>query len=50
MAAKVAIAIKSVLDHVAPCTTPSVVTAQCCKCHPQITWRENAELLTKSTA
>jgi hypothetical protein len=50
MAAKVAITVKSVLNHVTPCTTPGVVTAQCRKCHSEITRRENAELLSKSSA
>ena len=39
--------LEPVLEHPRPGLAPAVVTAQCCQRHPQVTWREYAELVAQ---
>jgi len=48
MASKVTITCKSMLEDAIPGSTPCIIGAKCCKCHPQIAGWKYSEIGAKS--
>ena len=49
MVVQLALACEPVLQYAGPGSAPLVVAAQCGQCHPQVAWRQHAELTTEAS-